>query len=230
MKIIAIVGVHDSGKTSTITALIEAILRRGKKVGTCKTMVSPTYTIAKLAGNTMRHRRAGSELICTRAKGETAFLYPEELPLSKVLENYRHCDYVLLEGDYFAPVPRIVCAIHEEDALIRMNTRTLAFAGHISEKTNIELPLPCFNACIDADSLLDYIDKKIPNIMPCSMLDQLLPPVSGIMDDGFNQPCTCQEEAESLQVIFEGKNIRLSSEQQKELMNWIKESEKHTSY
>ena len=35
MKIITIVGIRKSGKTSTVTALIEAIRRRGKRVGTC---------------------------------------------------------------------------------------------------------------------------------------------------------------------------------------------------
>ena len=120
MKIITVVGIRKSGKTSTVTALIEAIRRRGKKVGTCKTIFCPTFSIDKSTSNTMRHRRAGSELVCARAKGETAFLYPEALPLSKVLESYKGCDYVLLEGDYYAPVPRIVCAHGEEDALLRM--------------------------------------------------------------------------------------------------------------
>jgi len=229
MRIITNVGTQNSGKTSTTTALIEAIRRQGKKVGTCQTMISPTFTIDHSTSNTRRCRRAGSELACTRAKGETAFLYPEELPLSKVLESYRGCDYVLLEGDYFAPVPRIVCAHNEEDALIRMNTRTFAFAGCISNHTEIELPFPCFNALTDADSLLHYIDQRIPDILPCSLLDDRLPPVSGVTDDGFST-CTPHTHAhktedESLQIIFEGKPITLTNEQHTMLLNWIKVNE-----
>jgi len=228
MKIITIVGIRKSGKTSTVTALIEAIRRRGKKVGTCKTVFCPTFTIDKPTSNTMRHRRAGSELVCSRARGETAFLYPEALPLSKILEAYKGCDYVLLEGDYYAPVPRIVCAHLEEDAILRMNTRTLAFAGRISEKPEIELPLPRFNALTDADSLLDYIDAKIPDIYPCSLLDQQLPPVSGVTDDGFCQ-CGChhhekKKEKESLQVLFEGKELTLTAQQRATILAWAKES------
>ena len=82
MKIVTVVGIRKSGKTSTVTALLEAIRRRGKKAGTCKTVFCPTFSIDKPTSNTMRHRRAGSELVCSRAKGETAFLYPEKLPLS----------------------------------------------------------------------------------------------------------------------------------------------------
>ena len=228
MKIITIVGIRKSGKTSTVTALIEAIRRRGKKVGTCKTIFCPTFSIDKSTSNTMRHRRAGSELVTSRARGETAFLYPEELPLSKVLEAYKGCDYVLLEGDYYAPVPRIVCAHGEEDAILRMNSRTLAFSGRISERPEIELPLPRFNALTDADALLDYIDLKIPDIYPCSLLDEKLPPVSGVTDDGFCQ-CGChhhekKQEKETLQVLFEGKELRLTAEQRATILAWAQEA------
>ena len=231
MKIVTIVGIRKSGKTSTVTALIEAIRARGKKVGTCKTVFCPTFTIDKPTSNTMRHRRAGSELVCSRAKGETAFLYPEALPLSKVLENYKGCDYVLLEGDYFAPVPRIVCAHMEADALLRMNSRTLAFAGRISEKPEIELPLPRFNA-LDTDganALLDLIDEKIPDIMPCSLLDQELPPVSGVTGDDFCQ-CGChhhqkKQEGDRVQVMVDGKALALTNEQRELLLSWAKEQQ-----
>lgn len=228
MKIISIVGLPRSGKTSTIVALIEAIRRRGKTVGTCKTIHTPTFTKDHSICSTMRYRRAGSEPVCVRAKGETAVLYPEALPLSKVLESCKGCDYALLEGDYFAPVPRIICAHQEEDALLRMNTRTLAFAGCISERADPDLPLPCFNALCDAEGLLDYIDARIPDIMPCSLLDALLPPVSGVTDDGFS---SCDSgsreqtpEADALQILLNGKEVRLTDEQRATLFSWIKEA------
>jgi len=228
MKILTIVGIRKSGKTSTVTALIEAIRRRGKKVGTCKTVFCPTFSMDKSTSNTAKLRRAGSELVCARARFETTFLYPEALPLSRILEAYKDCDYVLLEGDYFAPVPRIVCAHLEEDAILRMNSRTLAFSGRISEKPEIDLPLPRFNALDNADALLDYIDVKIPDIMPCSLLDDPLPPVPGVSDDGFCQ-CGChhhekKQEKEALQVVVEGKELKLTAEQRDMVLAWAQEA------
>ena len=228
MKILTIVGIRKSGKTSTVTSLIEAIRRRGKKVGTCKTVFCPTFSMDKSTSNTAKHRRAGSELVCARARFETTFLYPEALPLSRILEAYKDCDYVLLEGDYFAPGPRIVCAHQEEDALMRMNSRTFAFSGRISQKPEIELPLPRFNALDNADALLDYIDAKIPDIMPCALLDDPLPPVSGVTDDGFCQ-CGChhhekKQEKESVQVLFEGKELNLTAEQRAMVLSWAQEA------
>ena len=229
MKIITIVGIRKSGKTSTVTALVEAIRRRGKRVGTCKTVFCPTFSMDKSTSNTAKHRRAGSELVCARARFETTFLYPEALPLSKILEQYKGCDYVLLEGDYYAPVPRIVCAHLAEDALLRMNSRTLAFSGRISQKDEIELPLPRFNALDNADALLDYIDAKIPDIYPCSLLDEQLPPVAGVTDDGFCQ-CGChhhekKQEKDAVQVLVEGKELTLTKEQRDMILRWAAEEQ-----
>ena len=228
MRIITIVGIRKSGKTSTITALFEAIRRRGKRVGTCKTIFCPTFSMDQSTSNTARHRRAGSELVCARARFETAFLYPEALPLSQVLKAYEGFDYVLLEGDYYAPVPRIVCAHQAEDALPRMNSRTLAFAGRISQREDIALPLPRYNALTDADALLDEIDARIPDIMPCALLDQALPPVPGVTDDGFCQ-CGChhhekKQAQEAVQVLIGGKALSLTDEQRATLLAWAQEA------
>lgn len=229
MKIVTIVGISNSGKTTTVTALIEAIRRRGRKVGTCKSVSCPTFSIDKPRSKTMRHRRAGSELVCSRAKGETAFLYPEALPLSKVLERYKGCEYVLLEDDYFSPVPRIVCADLADDALPRTNSRTIAYSGRISEKPEIALSLPRFNPLTEegADALLDLIDEKIPDIMPCSMLDEPLPPVAGVTDaEFFHYGCRYQhkkQEGERVQVTIDGEAFPLTNEQRELLLSWAKE-------
>ena len=83
MKIVTIVGIRQSGKTSTVTALIEAIRSRGQKVGTCKTVFCPSFSIDKPGSNTMRHHQAGSGLVTSRARHETALLFPEALPPSR---------------------------------------------------------------------------------------------------------------------------------------------------
>ena len=228
MRIITIVGIDKSGKTSTVTALAAAIRRRRKRVGTCKTILSPTFSMSGIIDAAARHRRAGSELVCTRAQFETAFLHPEALPLSKILEQYRGCDYVLLQGDDYAPVPRIVCAKLKEDALPRINSRTFAISGEISRMDDIDLPLPCFDALHDADALLDHIDKTIPDIFPCSLLDTPLPPAAGVMGDAFCQ-CGChaaaQQDEEDVLVLVGGKTLTLTKEQRETLLGWAAEAQ-----
>lgn len=228
MRIITIVGIRKSGKTSTVTALIEAIRRRGRSVGTCKTVFCPTFSIDKPGSNTARHLRAGAQLVASRGKHETALIRPQAQPLSELLAAFSGLDYVLLEGDYLAPVPRLVAAHGADDALPRMNALTLACVGRISEKPEIPLPLPRFNALADADALLDFIDAHVEDTQPSPALDVPLPPVPGVTDDGFCQ-CGChhnhrQQEQQRVQAVVDGIALTLTDEQRGTLLRWAREA------
>ena len=226
MKVFSIVGIRKSGKTSTVTALVQAMRARGKRVGTCKTVFCPTFSIDQPGSNTARHAAAGAQLVCARAKHETALIYPQALPLSRVLALYEGFDYVLLEGDYLAPVPRLVAAHAEADALPRQNDLTIGFVGRVSRKPEIDLPLPRFDALTDADALLDFIDAHVPDIAPSPALDEPLPPVEGVTDDGFCQ-CGChhhQKKQDEVQVTVGGKALALTDEQRALLLSWAAEA------
>ena len=226
MKVCTIVGIRKSGKTSTVTALVRAIRARGQRVGTCKTVFCPTFSMDQPGSNTARHAAAGAELVCARARHETALIYPQALPLSRVLALYERFDYVLLEGDYLAPVPRLVAAHGEADALQRMNEHTIGFVGRISRAEGIELPLPRFDALQDAEALLDFIDAHVPDITPSEALDVPLPPVEGVTDDGFCQ-CGChhhQKKQDEVQVTVGGKALELTEAQRAQLLQWASEA------
>ena len=225
MKVCAIVGIRKSGKTSTVTALVEAIRGRGLRVGTCKTVFCPTFSMDQPGSNTARHAAAGAELVCARAKRETALIYPQALPLSAVLSRYEGFDYVLLEGDYLAPVPRLVAAHAEADALPRMNEHTICFVGRVS-RAEVELPLPRFDALENADALLDFIDEHVPDVTLSEALDVPLPPVEGVTDDGFCQ-CGChhhQKKRDEIQVTVGGKALSLTEAQRAQVLAWAMEA------
>ena len=228
MRIITIVGVRQSGKTSTVAALIGTIRRRGRSVGTCKTVFCPTFSIDKPTSNTARHLRAGAQLVAARARHETALIRPEAQPLSALLAAYAGLDYVLLEGDYLAPVPRLVAAHGAQDALPRTNALTLGYVGRISERPEIALPLPRFNALTDADALLDFLDANVEDTQPSPALDVPLPPVPGVTDDGFCQ-CGChhnhhQQEQARVQAVVNGVPLALTDAQRETLRRWAREA------
>lgn len=223
MRVVSIVGIRKSGKTSTVTALCEAIRRRGLRVGTCKTVFCPTFSIDKAGTNTFRHRQAGAELVCSRAKHETAFLYPDALPLREVLRRFEGFDWVLLEGDYLADVPRIVAAHTDADALPRTNDRTVCYAGRISQRDDIPLSLPRFNPLEGADELLDFLTARIAPVNPEDIPDTPLPPVPGVTDDGFCQ-CGChhhqKKESAGVSVMVDGRALTLADEQRALIRSW----------
>ena len=225
MRIVTVVGIRQAGKTSTVTALIEEIRRRGRTVGTCKSVFCPTFSMDKPGSNTARHTMAGAQLVCARGKRETAYLYPGVQKLSQVLRAFEGMDYVLLEGDYLAPVPRLVAAHGETDALERTNPLTLAYVGRISAAPVPQLPHPCFNALTDAPALLDFLDAQVADTVPSPALDEALPPVPGVTDDGFCQ-CGChhaQKEQERLRAMAGGRELRLTPERRKILLQWAEE-------
>ena len=227
MKVLTVVGIRKSGKTSTVEALCRLLRKDGKTVGTCKTVFCPTFSMDQPKSNTARHRAAGAELITARAKNETAVLFPEALPLSRLLSFYEGFDWVLLEGDYHAPVPRLVAAHDTSDALQRMNGQTIAFTGRIADKA-VELPLPCFNSLTESEALLAFLEQHVPDIEPGKALDQQLPPVPGVSDDGFCQ-CGClhharKAAAEQVTVSVNGKSLTLTEEMRKTVLSWAEKS------
>lgn len=66
-----------------------------------------------------------------------------------MLRAFEGLDYVLLEGDYLAPVARLVAAHGKQDALQRTNALTLAYVGRVSAREDAALPHPRINVLTD---------------------------------------------------------------------------------
>lgn len=163
MKLITIVGVSGSGKTTVAEALIRAFTAAGLSVASAKSIacgrpgihrrqapgLSPhqltPFTIDTPGSNSYRHRQAGSSLVLTRAATETALLFPQELPLPSLLPLLAPYDYVILEGDYDAPLPRIVTAVDPADAAERVTPRAFAVSGQAASRHRHLCGLPAFD-------------------------------------------------------------------------------------
>ena len=158
---VTIVGVSGSGKTTAAEAVIRGLRERGRSVASAKTIACGRPGVTRREGlpphregefsidapgsNSDRHRRAGSQLVITRAAKETAVLFQEELPLEQVLAFFRGFDYVVLEGDYDAPVPRIVTGWEEADTAERMDRRTFAVSGRVAAGRESFRDIPAFD-------------------------------------------------------------------------------------
>ena len=65
MKVITLVGVRKSGKTTTVTGLIREMKKRGYRVGTVKSVFCPEFSMDTKDSNTWKHREAGADLVMT---------------------------------------------------------------------------------------------------------------------------------------------------------------------
>jgi molybdopterin-guanine dinucleotide biosynthesis adapter protein len=97
MKIIAVVGTKDTGKTLLVTKIVRELVNRGFSVGTVKHV----YHGLDLEGkDTWKHKEAGASLV-VGANQETFFQLNNKLPLDHILEitkNLKKLDFMVIEG------------------------------------------------------------------------------------------------------------------------------------
>ena len=229
MKVFCVVGIRASGKTTTLTRLTEEFVKRGFHVGTVKTIFCPSFSMDDPKSNTFRHRRAGADIICAKAKEETALLIPRALSNREILSHYTGMDFVLLEGDYLAPVPRLVAAHNEGDAAPRVNEKTLAIVGRAAAGQKSILGYPTFNPMADIGALADFLEAHVPDLVP-EELDNELPPVEEVTGNGFCQ-CGCHkhekllQEKQGITLTIGGKAFPLTREQKELVLSWAEKAE-----
>ncbi len=170
MKIFSVVGVRKSGKTTTVEILIEELKKRGFTVGTVKTINCPMFSMEeKETSNTYRHKKAGADVVCASAGGETAFIYSRGMEQNRIFEKL-DTDYLILEGDYQADVPRIVCAHTEQEVLERKNGYTFLVAGRIADVQSRVCGIDAVSACRDRERLVRAVlDEVSDTLLPVSL-------------------------------------------------------------
>jgi len=165
MRILSVCGITKSGKTTTIENIIRELSRRGYRVGSVKEIHNEQFAIdPDPKSNTRRHRAAGAELVCARGLYETDFLFPEKLPMSKILsfyENERIYDWVILEGVSDIPAPTIVTAHEEKDLLDKLSDMTFCISGRISANISEYRSIPAINALDNTAGLVDLIERTV---------------------------------------------------------------------
>jgi molybdopterin-guanine dinucleotide biosynthesis protein MobB len=160
VKVFSIVGVRKSGKTTVVTELIKEFKKRGYRVGSVKTIFCPTFSMDNPTSNTARHRAAGADVVCAKARNEMDIVYGKGMDNNEILPSL-DVDILLLEGDYEILVPRIVCAHKEKEIDERRNEYTIAVSGQIGARLKSYENLPVFNVLEQVVELADFIEEKV---------------------------------------------------------------------
>ncbi len=172
MKIMGIVGTRRSGKTTTITMIIEELRNRGYKVGTIKTINCPVFSMDDPKSNTARHKAAGADFAVARGKGETDISYPRSMDQNEIILRLagEDIDYLILEGDLSASVPRIVCGHKQSDVAPRITSKTFLVSGRIADVNASVCGIRAISAMQDISALCDeIIDKVTDSNLPISL-------------------------------------------------------------
>lgn len=160
MKILAVVGTKNTGKTTLVTMLVQELVKRGHQVGTIK----HTHHDFDLEGkDTWKHREAGAQMVVGSGES-TFFLINESVPLDKILKSVKtlkELDYIIIEGFKHVDYPKISTTGVEDEFTItsvdvfKMDPEDIVpLADLVEERSYGLIPgLDCgecgFDSCLD---------------------------------------------------------------------------------
>lgn len=238
MCILTVVGISRSGKTTVVEGLIKELSQRGYTVATVKSIscgsrchlfqngvchcargagADHKFTIDSKGTNSSRHRNAGSLQVTTWAENETAIMIPRELTFKELISFYDF-DYLILEGDYYSSVPRIVTAKEETDALARIDDMTFMVSGQIANKQKSINGLPVVNAIEDIKTLADMVEKYVFPQLPfaddlgCDLCGMNCRELSSKILKGQADISQCLRKRPALSLTLDGNKIELDME------------------
>ncbi len=245
MRIFTIVGISGSGKTTVAENVIRRLRDKGFSVASAKSIAcgrpgverclagggrphsQAPFSIDTPGSNSYRHRQAGSQLVVTRAQAETAVLFQEELPYSQLLDFFREYDFVVLEGDYDCPAPRIVTGWEQEDVAERINDLTIAVSGRAAAGRENLCGLPAFDPAKshDMDALtqliLERVYSKLPDLSPdcCSLCGLDCRRLGAAILRGEAQREDCRLSSPAVSVEVDGQELTMAPFVQRIIQN-----------
>lgn len=152
-------GVHNSGKTTLVAALVRELVRRGHTVGTLKDIHFQGFHMDTPGTDTDLHRQAGASPVAALGPSETALIFEGRLEPAGLLRFFSR-DFLILEGDPGIACPNLVTGIAPEDWDFRRDDNTLGFSGILGAAATEYRGLPVFDPGKDLDRIIALIEKE----------------------------------------------------------------------
>ena len=104
--VLAVSGLHNSGKTTLLEKLLPALRSRGLKVGIIK-HDGHDFTPDVPGTDSFRMRQAGADGVAVYSGHQWMVVRPQPGSLEALIGLFADCDLVLLEGQKASPYPKI---------------------------------------------------------------------------------------------------------------------------
>ena len=103
MKVLAIIGTSNTGKTTTLEYLVSNLVKKGFRIGSAKHVHHPNFTIDLEGKDTWRHTKAGASRVVCLSEDEVAVMRKENggaYTLEDILRLFKDekFDLIILEG------------------------------------------------------------------------------------------------------------------------------------
>lgn len=214
MKVLAVMGISKTGKTTVVETLARELRKRNFTVGSVKEIHFEAFQMDKDGTNTHRHKVAGSQLVTALGMAETDVLYQRPLQINEILKFYDH-DYVLLEGTRDFVCPKIITAANTREIDDLLNDSVFAISGKIANELTEYKGIPVINCLTEPDRLTELVIEKVFEVLPnfqggCCMACGM---VCGDMCDkimrGEAKRSDCEFAEKNLKLKIDGKEIAM---------------------
>jgi molybdopterin-guanine dinucleotide biosynthesis protein B len=169
--IVAVVGSSNSGKTTTVEALIRGLTKRGYTFASAKHIPEPEFTIDTEGKDTWRHSKAGASTVLSVAPNELTTIKKVDTTnysLEQVIAEFPdEVDIIILEGfkgliGQNATVPKLVTAktVNEITAALERYKNILAFVTSIPDG-KVDTEVPFIDALKEPQKLVDLVNNKV---------------------------------------------------------------------
>lgn len=156
MKIIGVYGFKKSGKTTVVTSIIQALVKKGYSVSSAKSIHIDDFSLETEGTDTFKHHASGAERVgLVYPKGNAIMYY--DLKAEDLFNNFES-DYLILEGFREYKCPKILCARDEADILKDLREEVFCISGLISNNISCYNNIPVIDYK-QVDKIIEIIEK-----------------------------------------------------------------------
>lgn len=155
MKIIGVYGFKKSGKTTVVTSIIDALVKKGYSVSSAKSIHIDDFSIETEGTDTFKHHTAGARRVGLSYPSGKAILYYDQS--TDDFMNKFDSDYLILEGFRDYECPKILCAKNEDDLKKDIKEGVVCISGLISEEISEYNGIPVIHYN-DIDRIIKIIE------------------------------------------------------------------------
>lgn len=211
MKVFAVYGFKNSGKTAVVTSIIRELRRRGKTVAAIKQVAHADFTIDTPGCDTYMFTKAGARSVGVVSEKETSIIYKKKKALMDMIP-YFHADYLVLEGFRQALVPKVVTAKNSEELEKDFRPEVFAVSGLVANEIH-EYKGKRAVSIGKIEALVDLIEEKsfekIPelNCRGCGMTcEEMLYSIV----DGENTIDSCLTYKQDVRIMIGEREIKMN--------------------
>ena len=227
MKVFSVAGFHHTGKTTVTVELIKELKKRGYSISSIKDIHNENFTMEKKGSNSWKHAQASENTVIARGISETYQIWNKQLTLNEML-SHLDSDFVIVEGMKEVALPRIICAIDEEQIKQLVDGTVFAISGIYANDHDKYNNLKVFHSADQIKELTDLVIQKVfpvlslPNLECCGECGMnCREMVSGILA-GRNSREDCKTDRNlDIQIEVGGKDINIVPYVQKTLKDVI---------